>query len=70
MPSLLRVMSLCLMKMINLVERGRRGAHLMYGSTLPRRGWSLRTMGRHMFKCGLIASGQDASTRADVRVIM
>ena len=69
-PSLLRVMSLCLLKMISLVGRGKKGAHLMYGSTLPRRGWSLRTMGRHMFRSGLIASGQDASTRADVRVIM
>jgi hypothetical protein len=45
-------------------------AHLMYGSILPRRGWSSRTMGRHMFSCGLIAISQDASTRADVRAIM
>jgi hypothetical protein len=59
-----------ILRMTSLLEKGRRNAHLMYGSTLPRRGWSLRTMGRHMFSCGLIAASQDASTRADVRAIM
>jgi hypothetical protein len=36
MLSLLRVISLCMM-MMSLLERGGRGAHLMYGSTIPRR---------------------------------
>jgi hypothetical protein len=75
MPSLLvvkLVMTLCLMMKVIclLLERGKRSVHLMYGSTLPRKGWSLRTIGRHMFSCGHNASGQDASTRADVRVTM
>ena len=59
-------MSLCKREMY-LVERGTRGAHPMYGSTLPRREWSLRIMARHMFRCGLIAIGPNAITRADVR---
>jgi len=57
------------MKM-NIGERGLRGAHLMCGSISPRRSWSLRTMGRHMFRGGLIANGQNVNIRADVRAIM
>ena len=63
-PSLLRAMSL------HHLQRSRISAHLMCGSILPRRKWSLRTMGGHMNRFGLIAISQNASTRLDVRAIM
>jgi hypothetical protein len=69
MPSLLRVMNL-LKKQFFILERGQRGAHHMFGSTLPRKRGSLRIMGRHIYNFGLIATLRDASTRADVGVIM
>jgi hypothetical protein len=68
MPSLLRVMNP--LKEFFVLERGQRGAHLMFGNTLPRKRRSLRIMGRHIYNSGLIATLRNASTGADVRVIM
>ena len=78
MPSLLKVMILqSKMEMememeteMNEVERGRRGARLVCGSTTPRRSWSLRITGRHVFRGGLTANSQNANSGVDVRAIM
>ena len=72
MPSLLKVMIL-LSKMemeMDKVERGRRGARLVCGTTSPRRTWSLRIMGRYIHRSGLTAITQNADSRVDVRPIM
>ena len=78
MPSLLKVMILqSKMEMememeteMNEVERGRRGARLVCGSTTPRRSWSLRITGRHVFRGGLTVNSQNANSGVDVRAIM
>ena len=76
MTSLLKVMILqSKMEMemeteMNEVERGRRGARLVCGSTTPRRSWSLRITGRHVFRGGLTANSQNANSGVDVRAIM
>jgi len=76
MPSLLKVMILqSKMEMemeteMNEVERGRRGARLVCGSTTPRSSWSLRITGRHVFRGGLTANSQNANSGVDVRAIM
>ena len=80
MPSLLKVMILqSKMEMemememeteMNEVERDRRGARLVCGSTTPRRSWSLRITGRHVFRGGLTVNSQNANSEVDVRAIM